>query len=378
MKKLLLSLVAAGFAASMSAASYTVFDIANPGTWNGDGEGWTNTVTVGGKTFNLESKKADSTTALISPVANSFAWRVYKGSTVTITSSDVTMKQIVITYDDYESGKYIGEMTLSAGWTGSLAEAVYTVVNSGANTITMQAAEKQVRIKTIVVSDEQGTGGGGDTPVLPDGVIYQNTFEENLDGWVKINDESLSDFSGWKINTSATAPKCAICNSYYGGENHAANAKMEYTFNLTGYTDVNLSVEQAFGFDFPQQQVENYRLYVKSGSNTDYLTFANFPEAPESGNWTKTFAANEFDLSEYDGTTITIGFEYATDGSKSRAWELKNFILKGTNAGGVGSVAADENGAPVYYNLQGVRVANPENGLYIKVEGSKTTKMLVK
>ena len=32
----------------------------------------------------------------------------------------------------------------------------------------------------------------------------------------------------------------------------------------------------------------------------------------------------------------------------------------------------------VYYNLQGVRVANPENGLYIRVQGNKATKVLVK
>ena len=34
--------------------------------------------------------------------------------------------------------------------------------------------------------------------------------------------------------------------------------------------------------------------------------------------------------------------------------------------------------APVYYNLQGVRVNNPENGLFIQVKGSKATKVLVK
>ncbi len=43
----------------------------------------------------------------------------------------------------------------------------------------------------------------------------------------------------------------------------------------------------------------------------------------------------------------------------------------------VGGIAA-EDAAPVYYNLQGVRVANPENGLYIVVRGSKTSKVLVK
>ena len=34
--------------------------------------------------------------------------------------------------------------------------------------------------------------------------------------------------------------------------------------------------------------------------------------------------------------------------------------------------------APVYYNLQGVRVAEPQHGLYIKVTGNKSEKILVK
>lgn len=41
-------------------------------------------------------------------------------------------------------------------------------------------------------------------------------------------------------------------------------------------------------------------------------------------------------------------------------------------------IAADAEVAPVYYNLQGVRVANPANGLYIKVAGEKASKVLVK
>lgn len=378
MKKFLLSLAAVACAASMSATSYTVFDISAPGIWTGDANGWKSTTTVGGKTFNLETKKAGSTTDLISPVTNSYAWRVYKGSTVTITATDVTMKQIVITYDTYEDSKYVGEMVLSTGWAGTLAENVYTLANAGASEITMTAEAKQVRIKTIVVSDEAGSVEPPIGPELPEGVIYQNSFEENLDGWEKINDASLSDFNGWKINNSTSGPKCAICNAYYGGSNHPANAKMQYNFDLTNYTEVELSFEQAYGYDFPQTQVDNYRVYVVSGGNTEYLTMANFPAAPASGNWTKEWPVNTFDLSEYDGMKIAIGFEYATDGSKSRAWELRNFVLKGNSKGGaVDGIEADDNVAPVYYNLQGVRVNNPENGLFIVVKGSKVSKVIL-
>ena len=48
-----------------------------------------------------------------------------------------------------------------------------------------------------------------------------------------------------------------------------------------------------------------------------------------------------------------------------------------TNVSGVENVEISENVAPVeYYNLQGVKVANPENGVFIKVQGSKATKVV--
>lgn len=40
--------------------------------------------------------------------------------------------------------------------------------------------------------------------------------------------------------------------------------------------------------------------------------------------------------------------------------------------------AADENIPVEYFNLQGIRVANPENGLYIRRQGNKVSKVLVK
>ncbi len=46
--------------------------------------------------------------------------------------------------------------------------------------------------------------------------------------------------------------------------------------------------------------------------------------------------------------------------------------------GGVDGVEVDENVPAVYYNLQGVEVANPGTGVYIVRQGSKVSKVLVK
>lgn len=48
------------------------------------------------------------------------------------------------------------------------------------------------------------------------------------------------------------------------------------------------------------------------------------------------------------------------------------------NAGVEGVTVADENAPVEYFNLQGVPVANPENGLYIKRQGKTVTKVFVK
>lgn len=379
MKKVLLSLAAVACAASMSATSYTLYENSTArGDWKGDANGWTTTVTSGGKTFKMDYNKARSTTDLKSPAdPGTKSFRFYKDSELKISTSDMDMKQVVITYDNYEYNgtTYFGELTLSAGWTGVLNDLVYTITSDGLKEITMTASTKQVRILSIVVSDE---AGAVTPPVLPDGILYQKSFTDNLDGWEKINDATLSDFNGWKINSN---PQCAIANSYWGGENHPANAKLQKVFDLTNATEVAMSFEQGFGYDFPTAQNDNARVYVINMSVNhdaiDYLTMANFPPAPASGNWTKEWTVNEFDLSEYEGSQIAIGFEYANDGSKSRAWEIKNFVLKGKGTLAVKGIEfEEENVAPVYYNLQGVRVNNPENGIFIEVKGSKATKVV--
>lgn len=49
-------------------------------------------------------------------------------------------------------------------------------------------------------------------------------------------------------------------------------------------------------------------------------------------------------------------------------------------ATGIADVAVDndENAAPVYYNLQGVEVANPENGIYVVRRGNKVSKEFIR
>lgn len=51
-------------------------------------------------------------------------------------------------------------------------------------------------------------------------------------------------------------------------------------------------------------------------------------------------------------------------------------MKEGDNTG-IQTIVA-ENAPVVYYNLSGVQVANPQNGLFIKKQGSTVSKVLVK
>ncbi len=77
-----------------------------------------------------------------------------------------------------------------------------------------------------------------------------------------------------------------------------------------------------------------------------------------------------------DGTLL-VG--YSKDGNGKMYQVGKGFKITLDIASGVDAVTVTDENAPVeYFNLQGIRVANPENGVYIRRQGSKTTKVMVK
>ncbi len=60
---------------------------------------------------------------------------------------------------------------------------------------------------------------------------------------------------------------------------------------------------------------------------------------------------------------------------------FRDFTLEMWDAAGAGvdNVAVDNANAPVeYFNLQGIRVAQPENGIFIVKQGNKVTKQVIR
>ena len=85
---------------------------------------------------------------------------------------------------------------------------------------------------------------------------------------------------------------------------------------------------------------------------------------------------DEFDVKFGDITIIVP--DAAFDSFKANTKWAKFNLVKASEAG-VEGIEIDSNNASVeFYNLQGVKVINPENGVFIKVQGNKASKVLVK
>ena len=84
----------------------------------------------------------------------------------------------------------------------------------------------------------------------------------------------------------------------------------------------------------------------------------------EAGEYTVEFAHPD-----YEDSPISVTVEAATTSYPTAFLE---------NVSGIENIAIEENAPVNYYNLQGVKVANPSNGIFIKVQGDKATKEYVK
>ena len=69
-------------------------------------------------------------------------------------------------------------------------------------------------------------------------------------------------------------------------------------------------------------------------------------------------------------------FTVPTDNNTSETPAIKT-VTAGKASVAIESVEAEANGPVEYYNLQGVKVANPENGIFIKKQGNKATKVVL-
>jgi hypothetical protein len=101
-------------------------------------------------------------------------------------------------------------------------------------------------------------------------------------------------------------------------------------------------------------------------------------------------AASNFEGTSGD-TTLTFRNNYKIDSVEAGKYDVEAVIniysgavqvypisYTALDETGVSAINADSNAAVEYFNLQGVRVANPENGIYVRRQGNKVSKVVIR
>ena len=83
---------------------------------------------------------------------------------------------------------------------------------------------------------------------------------------------------------------------------------------------------------------------------------------------------NAFDENVYADASLKVPKDYIKSYIAAEGWKKFAHI---SAVSGIENIEADVNTPVEYFNLQGVKVANPSNGLYIRRQGGKTSKVLM-
>ena len=163
-----------------------------------------------------------------------------------------------------------------------------------------------------------------------------------------ISDHAFSNCSGL---TSVTIP------------NSVTTISMSTFANCTGLTSITIPNSVT--------AISEYAFSNCTAVNTIYCYAIN---PPISGSSNSVFQA-------VDISKVVLHVVKGADAAYQEADPWKDFIILADleAQSGIEGIEADGSNAPAeFFNLNGVRVANPENGLYIKRQGGKTAKVLVK
>ena len=311
-------------------------------------------------TEKYKAGEASYTLVVVDPNAKKPANLAFANATVTVDLSEAvpanaltkdTDAAVVYTSSNVEVATVdaaTGEVTLVAAGTTTIKAATEA-------TETYEAGEATY---TLTVTDKAD-------------IVYENDGKTDASGFTfeVVEGENPWQFSDFGMTGNAFKITGKTADAY----------AVSPVFDLTNRIKP-ISITQTFAYNFitVAQVPEYFTIAVREEGATEWtvLTAAPAPEAMNKWTYVDDYA---IDLGAYEGKKIQIGYHYVADGTVCGGWQIKNFLVKGKKSSAVSDITVEDSDAPVvYYNMQGVRVANPANGLYIRVQGKKATKVLVR
>ncbi len=214
--------------------------------------------------------------------------------------------------------------------------------------------------------------------VLDPSVILSATFGSSNDGFT-FEDGELDGLT--YVWTRATSYGYMKASGYYQGAHAVEGAYLvSPVLDLTGRKNITADYRQCVGQlnGINPADALSFAIREEGGAWTK-VAITSFPEIT-SGNFSSFEDAPTVDLSAYAGKKIQLGWCYTSTASAACTWEIDNVVVKGDkDSSAIATVEVENENAPVeYFNLQGVRVANPENGFYIRRQGNKVEKVVIR
>ena len=153
-----------------------------------------------------------------------------------------------------------------------------------------------------------------------------------------------------------------------------------YSFTTAdgGLTTVNATVE---GFDWFKLDGKSYFIIPMTTDGTTTTRGSNFAIFDQDGTCVATWTdGQKTGLGAAYGSFIAVPADeysvYIYHFVPGIVAEKLRFAIKDVVTG-IENVEAEVDAPVEYYNLQGIKVANPSNGLFIKKQGNKTTKVIL-
>ena len=322
---------------------------------------------VGGYTFNFLTNSGST-----KPQVYNGNLRLYAQNSMTISGVKITKVVFTFTQDNsfryttfapstgaYTTAQAEGDTQLT--WEGEATHVTFTVGEKA--TLGSDGAEKagQIRLASITVYGE----GGAVVPPAPQGDKYEKATTLESGEYVFLCNGLLATPAA----ESNTYGRMSLVDATFDGDYLVTVAKNEFTLEVA---DGKVTIKDTYG-----------RYY---GMDAEHLTsFQFYTELNEGCYYTYEFVGENIKLTNVLNPTCIVsqtkgnqGTWYTNVAPAAAPAEYNLPILYKKALSGIFEVVEDENAPVVYYDLRGVQVENPSTGLYIRRQGNKVTKVLVK
>lgn len=400
MKKFLLSLATVLCASAFASADEVTINLGNTQSWTGQGASSVEAnATTDGFNFKLEVG-TNKSNKVVDACFQSNHIRVYKGFDFTI--SGVNGEQITKIVLTSASSK-VGNMTVgetSYSWSNTAANATLEWTGD-ATSVKFNATGAQCQIKTIAITYTPKASSVESPKISPEGGKYNEvqtvtitpaantTVYYTLDGTTP-TDASTKYVEPFTVDKTTTVKAIA-----YDADDNSSNVvtvTYEIVLPLEGATGDGTETNPynaaaainacnagsaATGVYVTGTISKIDEISVKFGNATYYI----------SDNGTETnqfyiFRGNDFDNAKFTSEdALKVGDKVVVKGDLTlynglTPQLISSQIISLNGLTGVEGIEIDANAPVEYYNLQGVRVEKPANGLYIMRQGDKVVKVI--